>query len=305
MKKLFILSIASLFLLGSSMQAASNLKLNLEKGKEYKIKSSSLQTMTMTMNGTQINTDVNSVNVIKYQPEKLDADYMLVRVSFDSIVSNVNNPYKTIKTNSNKPGNPKNPDDLMSNVMATLVKNPLEVKLSYAGKVLEIINLNAVSDSIFKQLDSLPEASKTQMKPAVEMAVNSDILKMMIESPINYLLDKPVNTGDKWESNYTIKPNGMELLIGINYKCKNIANNQADLSGDITIESAENGVMNMNGMQIPFDLRGLGTTDMTIDLATGWLIKGKSKQKMQGSMTFNGNPMPMEIESKSETEGIK
>ncbi len=305
MKKLFILSIASLFLLGSSMQAASNLKLNLEKGKEYKIKSSSLQTMTMTMNGTQINTDVNSVNVIKYLPEKLDADYMLVRVSFDSIVSNVNNPYKTIKTNSNKPGNPKNPDDLMSNVMATLVKNPLEVKLSYAGKVLEIINLNAVSDSIFKQLDSLPEASKTQMKPAVEMAVNSDILKMMIESPINYLLDKPVNTGDKWESNYTIKPNGMELLIGINYKCKNIANNQADLSGDITIESAENGVMNMNGMQIPFDLRGLGTTDMTIDLATGWLIKGKSKQKMQGSMTFNGNPMPMEIESKSETEGIK
>jgi len=305
MKKLIILSITVLVVTVLSMQAAPNLKLNLEKGKEYKIKSSTLQTMSMNMNGTQMITEVTNMNAFKYLPESLETDYILVRVSFDSLISNVNNPYKSVKINSNKPGDPKNPDDLMSNVMASLVKNPLEVKLSYSGKVLEIMNLKAISDSAIKQLDSLPEATKAQMKPAVEMAINLDMLKMMIESPINYLSDKPINQGDKWESNYSIKPNGMELIIGIKYKCKNIADNHADLTGDVTIESPENGVMSMNGMQIPFDMRGLGTTDISVDLSTGWLIKSKTKQKMQGSMTFNGNAMPIEIELKTETEGIK
>jgi hypothetical protein len=305
MKRVFALSIAALILSVFSMQAAPNLKLNLEKGKEYKIKSTTSQTMSMTMNGAQMNTDVTSMNAIKFIPESLETDYILVRVSFDSIISNVNNPYKTVKINSNKPGSPKNPDDIMSNAMAVLVKNPLEVKLSYSGKILEVINLKAVFDTILKQLDSLPETAKGQMKMAVEMAFNLDMFKMMIESPINYLTGNPINQGDKWESKFTIKPNGMELLIGTKYKCKNIENNQAGLTGDVTIESPENAVMNMNGMQIPFDMRGMGTTDISVDLNTGWIIKCKTKQKMQGSMTFNGNAMPMEIESKTETEAVK
>ena len=305
MRKTIVLFAVTLFMSLTSIEGAPVLKLNLEKGKEYKLKSTNLQTMDMTMNGAQILTEISNTSSARYLAESFEADYLLVRVTFDSIISNVSNPYKSSKINTNKPGNPKKPDDLMNNVMLTLVKNPLEVKMSYIGKVIEILNLKAISDSIMKQLDSLPEATKAQMKPAVEMSTNQDMLKMMIESPMSYLSGNAISSGDKWESKYTIKPNGMELTIDTKYKCKSISDNKAELTGDIAIESPDNGVMNMNGAQIPFEMRGMGTTEVSVDLNTGLIIKSKGRQKMQGSMTFNGNAMPLSIESKFEAEVVK
>jgi hypothetical protein len=305
MKKITVILSVAVFFSMSAMGAAPILKLNLEKGKEYKIKSSNLQTTEMTMNGTQILTEVSNVSSVRYLVESQEADYMLVKVSFDSIISSVNNPYKSTKINTNKPGNPKNPDNLMGNVMHVLVKNPLQVKMSYSGKVIEIINLKAVIDSALKQLDSLPEATKSQMKSSVEMAVGQDNLNMMVESPFGFLSGNKISAGDKWDAKFTIKPGGMELSIDTKYKCKSISEGKAEITGDIAIESPENGVMSMNGMQMPYELRGMGTNEVTVDLSTGWIVKSKGRQKMQGSMTFNGNSMPMNIESKSESEAIK
>jgi sRNA-binding regulator protein Hfq len=305
MKKTCLTLIAATCFAILNIQATTNLKLNLEKGKEYKINSTTIQNMVMTVNGMQMNTDVNSFNAITYLPDSLGKEYMIVKVTFDSVISNVNNPYRPMKINSNKPGDKKSPENLMSNVWSTLSKNPLIVKLSYTGKVIDIRNLNAIMDSVSKQLDSLPETMKPQMKGAVDNALSFDVLKMIVESAMSYLNDQPINSGDKWESKYTIKPSGMELSITTKFKCKNIENNQANISGDVLIESPENAVMNMGGQQAPFDLRGMGTSEMSVDLNTGLVIKGKMKQKMQGSMTIQGNPMPMNIESTTEIEAIK
>jgi len=304
MKKLMLLLSVAIFVTSVSLKAAPLLKLNLEKGKEYKLKSSNVQTVEMTMNGSQFVTEVSNFSSVKFLADSLKTDYMIVKITFDSIISSVKNPYKNSKINTNKPGNPKNPDDLMTNVMIVLVKNPMKVKLSYSGKIIEILNLKAISDSAMKQIDSLPEATKTQMKPAVESAISLDMLKMMVES-FGYLSGNMISSGDKWEAKNTIKPNGMELSIDTKYKCKSITNNNAELTGDIAIESPENGVTTMNGMQVPYDLRGMGTSEVTVDLNTGWIIKSKGRQKMQGSMTFGGNAMPMNIESNFEAEAVK
>lgn len=305
MKKLFLSIVIAAFVCSVTIFAAPILKLNLEKGKEYKIKTTSSQTMAMNANGMQMNTEVNSSTGIRYLAESLETDYLLVKVSFDSIITNVNNPYKSIKINTNKPGNQKNLDDLMSFVNLVLVKNPLEVKMSYTGKVIEILNIKAVTDSAMKQLDSLPEPSKSQMKPAVEMTIGADMLKVIIESPLAYLSGNAIVSGDKWESKITIKRNGMELSIGTKYKCKSISDNKAELTGDVVIECPENAVMSMNGNQIPYEMRGMGTTEASVDLSTGLIIKSKGKQKMQGSMTFNGSAMPMDIDAKIEVEAVK
>jgi hypothetical protein len=304
MKKTLIILLTAVLMSFSATKAATILKLNLEKGQTYKLKSVSQQTITQTMNGMQMNIETNNTAVLEFLPEALETDYMLVRVKFDSILSNMNMPMQSIKINTNKPGNLKNPGDLMNNVMSVLVKNPLEVKFSYTGKVIQIINAAAIHDSALRMLDSLPEASKTQMKPIVEMTVNEDALKSMIVL-FSYFPDKPVEPGDKWETSVTIIPRGMELITSTKYKLKNITDGQAIINGDVTIESAENAVMNVNGMQMPFEMRGMGTSELTIDVKTGWIVNSKSKQKLQGSITFNGNAMPMDIESTSETEAIK
>jgi hypothetical protein len=305
MKKITLILAVAALISSITSGAAPILKLNLEKGKEYKLKSTSSQTVEMTMNGTQILTEVNNTSSVKYLVDSIEANYMILKITFDSIITNVKNPYKSSKINTNKQGNPRNPDDLMNNVMRALVKNPMKVKMSYSGKVIEIINLKAITDSAMKQMDSLPEATKGQMKPAVEGAVSMDMLKTMVESPFGYLSGNMISSGDKWEAKNTIKPNGMELSIDTKYKCKSLTNNNAELTGDVAIESPENAVMTMNGMQVPYELRGMGTSEVKVDLNTGWIIKSQGRQKMQGSMTFNGNAMPMNIETKFEAEAVK
>jgi hypothetical protein len=143
------------------------------------------------------------------------------------------------------------------------------------------------------------------MKSTIEGSIGLDMIKVMLESPVSYLSGNKIFVGDKWESKFVTKPQGMELTIITNYKCKSIADSKAELAGDVVIESPENGIMNAMGTKSPYELRGMGATESTIDLNTGWIIQSKGRQKMQGSITFAGNAAPMEIEATFETEAVK
>lgn len=304
-KSLLSLAIAVVIALSSTCFAATTLKFNLEKGKSYKVKTTSQQTIAMTVNGMQMNMEIKNISVTSLSPKSLEKDYFIAQVKFDSIVNDMSMPQGTMKMNSNKPGDPKNPMEVGGFAMFHLCKNPLEVKLSYSGKVLEIVNIKAINDSLNKVIDTLSEPTKGQLKSVIEMMASESALKSMIEVLTAYLPEKAVDKGDKWESKTILKPSGMEFQVITNYKLKSITVNQAELSGDAVIESSADGTMNMNGMKIPYEMRGISSSESTIDPQTGWVIKGKSKSKLQGSMTFGGNASPMEINGTSEIEAIK
>ena len=304
-KTILLFATAILIALSSTSFAATILKLNLEKGKSYKVKSTTQQTIDISANGMQMNIEINSISAISLTPKSIEADYFIAQVKFDSIVTNMSMPQGSMKMNSNKPGNPNNPMEIGGFAMYHLCKNPLEVKMSYSGKVIEIINIKAVNDSINKVVDLLPESSKGQLKPSIEAMASESALKSMIEAITAYLPEKPVDKGDKWESKSALKPNGMELNVTTTYKLKSIVANQAELSGDAVIESGADGTMNMNGMKIPFEMRGISSSELTIDPQTGWIIKGKTKSKLQGSVTFGGNASPMGISGTTEIEAVK
>jgi hypothetical protein len=79
------------------------------------------------------------------------------------------------------------------------------------------------------------------------------------------------------------------------------------VSGDLVIESSPK-AMEMNGAQITPDIRRIGKCDLTIDINSGWITKGTSKQQMTGELNISAPgismQIPVEINSDSETVAL-
>jgi hypothetical protein len=173
------------------------------------------------------------------------------------------------------------------------------------GKVVEIMNFEQASSGVLEGIDSIQGPMADIIKMQAKNMVDQGAIKSMVESVTAFLPGKTVNVGEKWESNMIFAASGMEMKVSGTYKLNGIENNSAAVSGDLVIESSTK-VMEMNGAKITPDIRGIGKTDLTVDITTGWIIKGTSKQQMKGELGINAPGMSMQIpiEINSDTEII-
>ena len=88
--KTFIASLVFALLSISLMaQSPVNLKLNLEKGRVYKVKSTSKQAIQQTANGQQYAIDVLSNTVFSFRVLKQENDVMDISFKLDTIASKI------------------------------------------------------------------------------------------------------------------------------------------------------------------------------------------------------------------------
>jgi hypothetical protein len=300
-------SLIILVLLSFSLQAQTlaDLKFNLEKNKVYRVKSTSEQAILQTVNGTQQSNEINTSTVLSFKPISSDANGIVAETRFDTIIYSISMPKMNL--NSSKAGNMKStdPSEVMACIFNRLSNAVLVVKMTYTGNIIEISNIKTVTDSILKGIDSLKGQNNQMILGRAKSMVNEEALKGMIESVTAYLPGKKVKIGDKWESKINMSSAGFGMLVTSNYKLKKITGDRSEISGDVTIEPASSDPINMNGIQITPDIRGLSTSSLTVDNKTGWIIKSSSKSHSQGNLNVKagGNDMqiPMEIDGKSES----
>jgi len=114
--KTFIASLVFALLSISLMaQSPVNLKLNLEKGRVYKVKSTSKQAIQQTANGQQYAIDVLSNTVFSFRVLKQENDVMDISFKLDTIASKISSPMFSRETNSTKPGT-EPPEQIMNNM---------------------------------------------------------------------------------------------------------------------------------------------------------------------------------------------
>lgn len=305
MKKIITTSIAICVSALLIAQTPVNLKLNLVKNKTYRLKTTSSQNTTMTYGGTPQQSESKSITSLSIKPVDSGADFVIAEVRFDTMQTSISMP--KMELNSTKPGklSSSDPSEVMNCIMNRLSKAVFNVKFSTNGKVLEISNLKANTDTISQGLDSLQGQMAMMKGRMVDMASEATI-KGMIESITGYLPGKEINVGDKWTSNIVMSSGGIGMSMTYNYKLKKVTGNQAEISGDVTIEPASQTPTEMNGAQISYDVRGLGKSTLTVDAKTGWILKATIKTHNQGNlnMKMQGNDMQMPIETDGTTEVI-
>jgi len=214
MKKI-VLSIISV-LLGISMmaQTAGELKLKLEKNKIYRIKSTSEQTLTQTVNGMAQTTNVQSSSTVSIKMVDATADFMIAEVRFDTIITKSNAMGKEVNINSTQEGNISSTEtaDVMTCIMNRLCKNALYVKLDYSGKILEIVNIKMLSDIITKDTSLIAGKMAAIVKMQIKNTVSDKSLISMIEPIFHNLPGNQTVTGNKWENTLNLNSGGMSWI---------------------------------------------------------------------------------------------
>jgi hypothetical protein len=296
-----LLCFASLLLsISLSAQSQVDLKLNLKSGKKYAIKSASEQTVNTSFNGMQQSTQVKSGIVLSIIAKETNAAGIIAEVQLDTITTSTNAGMMKLDINSGKGGSISSSDisEAMSAVMARLSSCKLQVKFSPEGKVLEISNVQAVTDSVCKGLDTLKGQMSQMLLMQTKTMVNETSIKGMIESVTAYLPGKPVKVGDKWNSSYVQSSGGIGMLISTDFKFKNLADKKAEIVGNSTIEPSSTEPVSMNGAKISYDVRGLSKSNLKVDTESGWILSGTNQSHSQGNMSvsMSGNNMQVPVE---------
>lgn len=314
MKKFLLSAIAVLS--GSLIMAQTGvaLKMNLEKNKVYRLKSSSEQTVTQTINGNQQTVDSKvdytlSIRMIDFTP-----DFMIAEVHFDTLITNTNSMGKVISINSTSEGDIKSSEmgDIMSCIMNRLSKNAVYVKLDYTGKPVEIVNGKMLSDIVLKDTSSI--TLKGPMASAVKQQIinttSDDNLKTLIGSFTWFLPGKQVSAGEDWNVSQQLNSGGMLLELKNSYHLNGVKDNSANITAESHIKPAPTAVpIQSGGATVTYDnLQGLSKSTLVVDIRTGLIIEEKAETHISGNLGISAPgvsmQMPMDINGRSKIKAL-
>jgi hypothetical protein len=242
------------------------------------------------------------------------ADFMIAEVHFDTLITSTNTMGKTANYSSVSEGDIKSAEmaDVLSCIMNRLSKNALYVKMDFAGKPLEIINLKMLSDLVLKDTSSITLTGPTAaaVKKQLINTVSDSDLKTMIEAFTWNLPGKQVSTGDDWNVTQQISTGGMMLDILTNYHLDGIEGNNARITAEANIKTTENAVpIQSGGATVTYDdIKGLSKSNMVIDILTGLVIENTGKTHITGNLGISAPgfsmQMPMDINGESKVVAL-
>jgi hypothetical protein len=315
MKKILVSCIAVLLTVSIMAQNNASLKMNLEKNKVYRLRSSSSQTITQTINGNQQTTDSKVDYSMSLKMIDATPDFMITEVHIDTMKTNTNAMGKTIIISSAIEGNVQSAEmgDVMSCFANRLSKNALYVKMNFTGKVIEIVNAKMLSDVIMKDTSTITLTGliRTGVKKQIEEMISIKSLTTIIEMFTYRLPGKQVAAGDNWDINVTTTTGGMSLDINTKYHLDGINGNSAKLTVESVIKTSSNAAPIISGpAKVTYDdINGLSKSTLLLDTRTGLVIEEKAKTHIAGNLGISGPgfnmTMPMDINGESKVIAIQ
>jgi len=315
MKKLLLSCITLLFCISMMAQKGADLKMNPEKNKIYRFKSSSSQTVSQTVNGNQQVTDSKSEYTLSLKVIDATPDFVISEVHIDTMITNTNTMGRNIILSSIIATDIKSKEmtDVISYFMNRLSKNAVYAKIDHAGKVAEIVNAKMLSDVILKDTSSLTITgpSRSSLKKQIESIISDQSLKTIIEMFTYHLPGKQVANGDNWNINVTTTSGGMSLDINTKYHLDGITGNSANISVESDIKATPNAEpIKSGGANVTYDdLKGLSKSTLVVDISSGLVVEEKAKTRIQGNLGVNAPgvsmTIPLDINSESKVVVLK
>lgn len=285
MRKIFNLFFASIILISCHAQE-TELRLNLEKGKEYKQISDSKVTITQNFNGQKIDMETTIKGSISYFVKVVNENNYEMEARYDSLSMSLKLPQGLIKFSSEK----NDDQDIFSMVLTEMKNYPLQITMTKSGKVTEVGNIELLFESIFGKFPKIPEDQKAPIRAQMMRAYGEEAFKGNIEMVTAIYPDKSVAKGDSWEIKTKLE-SGMAADMTTTYK---FIENHADYNlivGNSEIVTADKeAYLETNGMPTKYDLTGVMSSEIKVDKVSGWIIDAKINQDIYGDVYIKGNP---------------
>jgi hypothetical protein len=287
----------SLLLLASALTFASSdvaLKLNLEKGVDYKFRTTIDQVTTQSMGG--MNQEVKQNQIFEYTMNSIDKDskgnfdtkITYTRVAIDVDAGVMKFAYDSNSDDKSAAGNPQ----LMS--FAALINKSINVKFSPKGEVIEVKGIDVMIDQIINEVSGGNEAMKSQIKQSMDNSFNESTLKQMLGASFMDLPMNNVKVGTSWTENKSIITQ-FTLNVINSYNVKSIDATDVNIDVTSTISTVPGNKSNMQGMDVTFNLFGTQAGILKVSKAIGLVTAFESTQNITGNFSADMMGQKMEV----------
>lgn len=315
MKRILLLTAVILSGITAMSQSSATLKLNPEKNKVYRLKSVSEQNVSQTVNGNLQNVESKVEYTMSVKMIDMTPDLLVAEIRFDTIVTKTNTMGKMATISSAAEGDIKSSEtaDIMSYIMNRLSKAALYVKMDFAGRPLEIINSRMVSDMVLKDtgLITLTGPVASALKTQIAGTVSDESLKTMIGMFTWCLPARQISVGEKWDVKQEMSAGGMNLDILTTYRLDAIDGNSAQVTAESQFKASDNAApIQSGGATVTYgNLKGLGKSNMVIDISTGLVAEDNVKTRISGNLDVSAPgfsmQIPLDINGESKVRALK
>lgn len=277
-----------------------DLKLRLEKGQTYKMRTLNEMKIKQTMPGQQQAMTINQKNETKtiYTAEDVREDGTFVlKVAYDAIAFKTENPdpNQTIEYDSADTSKAVGP---MASVLGAIVGQSFTITITPDGHVKEVQGIDAFCRRMEEKINELPEGQmRVGMETQFKMQYSEEALKANMENSFNMYPDNPIDIGDTWQRKTTMNQ-GFPMVIDSIYTLKERKNGIAVIDVFAMIQTnKEAGPTEMGNVKIQYKMSGSVTGIMEIQESTGWPIRSNQNLRLTGSVTVQSPEMqqPMSI----------
>ncbi len=289
--KIVLLSVAVVFLCSYS-STPIEIKLNLEKGKEYTQNSTSILTTKIGFtDGRTMDMPITIAGMMSFIVEDESDTAYLVEVKYKKLSMTMKMPQGILMTFDSE-----NADDIMSKSFKGIVDNPFKVILLKSGRVSSV-DMSAFWDKFDSSLEWLPLVQKEQVFEQTKQAYGEKAFKGSFEQVFAFLPEKPVDKGEKWHAQIELNAN-FPATMNSEYKLGKVAKDYLTITGTSNISTnglQEAMTQSSDGELMKYNLTGTSTSNIKIDKNTGWVIEATIKQTLKGKSIIGVVEMSMEM----------
>lgn len=278
MKKLLLLACA-LFATMSVWAQKTDLKYDLQVGKEYTINQSINMLISQDVMGMSTDMTNDMKNLMYYKVKSFNGGIYDIEVGYKSVVMESYSPYGSEKYDSAGEGN-----DTMSKMLRNMTNASFGLKMDIKGDIKEVYGLDEMIDK-YASDPSFSAQEKALLKEQFQASFGEDAFK---QNPGIIVFPKdPVAVGDKWDVATTVKNGGMEMKMNTKYEYAGISDGMWVIKGTSTLATPAGSKISTQGMDMDVDLKGTMASDMKYDPKTGWVLSGDTKQDVNGNMSMD------------------
>lgn len=291
----FVMAVSYLF-----AEEKINLKLNLEKGQTYKMKTVTDMKIKQTIPGQQqpvkVDQRTESKDIYTVEDVKTDGTVVL-KVTYDGLFSKTESP-NTAESFEYNSANPSASVGPVAPIFNAIVGQSYTVTVTPEGHVKDIQDADALFEGI---QEGINKVSGSQMSTSVGASLKAEYgeeaLKSNMENLFDMYPDDPVSVGDTWQER-TSRTQGFPMSVNSIYTLKDRKDGVAVIDVFALIQpNREAGSVQVGNMNLLYNVSGSVTGLMEIQESTGWVVRSNSTLRLSGAATVQSPEMqqPMTI----------
>ncbi len=287
--------LAAIFIISCATGEKITLKLNLEKGKSYYIKTTIEQSISQKIMGeTQ---DIKQTIAIGYtfNVESVDESKITsVIVTYKDIYYKQSSDILEETEYDSK--NPPEEIPMLARGFSALINKSFTMKITPKGKVEEVDGVTKIVNDMVNNFDFLDGALLAQFQSKMEKEYGDQAIKQSMEQMLAIFPDEPVSIGDNWTKEVNLSKQ-FPLIMKNTWELANRKDGIATLNIESEITSKKDESKSSSLTDLIYDVKGDQKGTLEIDEAIGWIIGGKMIQSFSGEISTQGLTWPITVES--------